>query len=160
MRFGMQLELYRALEPMASAAWARIHEKIRADNSTHDKERIREDFYMDEPLERKKPNTAAAVKALDVLDKRIASGEISDHMLLRIAASLGKSTAALRDEAPIEQLEAATYAGRIWQKALDLLNKRIASREMSDSMLLLRIAVDLGKSTADLLKWDRHPWRR
>ena len=115
---------------------------------------------MDQPLEREKPNTAAAVKALDVIDKQIASGEISDHMLLRIAASLGKSTAALRDEAPIEQLEAATYAGRIWQKALDLLNKRIASREMSDSMLLLRIAVDLGKSTADLLKWDRHPWRR
>jgi hypothetical protein len=34
---------------------------------------------MDKPLERKKPNTAAAVKALDVLDKRIASGEISDR---------------------------------------------------------------------------------
>jgi uncharacterized membrane protein len=105
---------------------------------------------MGEPLERKKPNTAAAVKALDVLDKRIASGELSDHMLLRIAASLGKSTAALRNEAPIKQLEAATYAARIWQKALDLLDKRMASGEMSDSMLL-RLVVSLGKSTADLL---------
>jgi hypothetical protein len=103
---------------------------------------------MDKPLEQKKPNTAAAVKALAVLDKRIASGEISDNMLLRIFVSVGKSTATLRDD---NQLEAATYAERIRKKALDLLNKRIASREMSDSMLLLRIAVALGKSTADLL---------
>jgi hypothetical protein len=95
-----------------------------------------------------------------VLAKRIASGEISDNMLLRIAASLGKSTAAFRDEASIKQLEAATYAARIWQKAVDLLDKRIASREISDSMLLLRIAVALGKSTADLLKWTAIPWRR
>src|SRR5690349_9950829 len=96
------------------------------------KDWTREDCYMDEPLERKKPNTAAAVKALDVLDKRIASGEISDNMLLRIFVSVGKSTAtALRDD---NQLEAATYAERIRKRALDLLNKRIASREMSDSM--------------------------
>jgi uncharacterized membrane protein len=82
-----------------------------------------------------------------VLDKRIASVEISANMLLRIAVSLGKSTAALRDEA--NQLEAATYAERITQKALDVLDKRIASGEISDNMLL-RIAGSLGKSTADL----------
>jgi uncharacterized membrane protein len=82
-----------------------------------------------------------------VLDKRIASVEISANMLLRIAVSLGKSTAALRHEA--NQLEAATYAERIRQKALDVLDKRIASGEISDNMLL-RIAGSLGKSTADL----------
>jgi hypothetical protein len=102
---------------------------------------------MDEPLKRKAPNTAAAVKALVMLDKRIDSGEISDNMLLRIFVSVGKSTATLRDD---KQLEAATYAERIRKKAVDLLNKRIASREMSDSMLL-RLVVSLGKSTADLL---------
>jgi hypothetical protein len=103
------------------AAWAGIHEKIRTDNSTHDQGTIREDFHMGEPLERKKPNTVKTgdrenlvnamrdealikqlkdamyserirEKALDVLVKRIASGEISADMLLRIIVSLSKST--------------------------------------------------------------------
>jgi hypothetical protein len=125
---------------------------------------------MDEPLERTKPNTGASVldlseritrKALDVLDKRIASREISDNMLLRIVVSLSESTAALvvslsestaalRVEALIKQFEAATYADRIRQKTLDVLHKRITSREISDNMLL-RIVVSLSKSTADLI---------
>jgi hypothetical protein len=125
---------------------------------------------MDEPLERIKPNTGASVldlseritrKALDVLDKRIASREISDNMLLRIVVSLSESTAALvvslsestaalRDEALIKQFEAATYADRIRQKTLDVLHKRMTSREISDNMLL-RIVVSLSKSTADLI---------
>jgi hypothetical protein len=46
---------------------------------------------MDKPLERKKPNTAAAVKALDVLDKRIASGEISDKMFQVCGMRVGVS---------------------------------------------------------------------
>ena len=43
---------------------------------------------------------------------------------------------ALRDEALIKQLEAAIYSNEIWEKALDVLCKRIASGEVSDNMLL------------------------
>jgi hypothetical protein len=40
------------------------------------------------------------------------------------------------DEAQIKQLEAAIHSTEIWQKALDVLCKRIASGEVSDNMLL------------------------
>jgi len=56
---------------------------------------------------------------------------------------------ALCDEALIKQLEAAIYSTDIWQKAIDVVRKRIASREVSDNMLL-RVAVSLSKSTAVL----------
>src|SRR2546429_3295447 len=56
---------------------------------------------------------------------------------------------ALRDEALIKQLEAAIYSNEIWEKAIDVVRKRIASREVSDNMLL-RVAVSLSKSTAVL----------
>jgi hypothetical protein len=55
----------------------------------------------------------------------------------------------LCDEALIKQLEAAIYSTDIWQKAIDVVRKRIASREVSDNMLL-RVAVSLSKSTAVL----------
>jgi hypothetical protein len=103
-----------------------IHEKIRTDNSTHDNGTIREDFHMGEPLERKKPNTVRT-------DDR------------------EKLVNAMRDEALIKQLKDATYSERIREKALDVLNKRIASGEISDHMLL-RIIVSLSKSTEDLFR--------
>jgi hypothetical protein len=53
------------------------------------------------------------------------------------------------DEALIKQLEAAIYSNEIWEKALDVLRKRIASGEVSDNMLL-RIVISLSKSTAVL----------
>jgi hypothetical protein len=56
---------------------------------------------------------------------------------------------ALRDETLVKQLKAAIHTQEIWQKALDVLHKRMASREISDSMLL-RIVVSLSKSTARL----------
>jgi hypothetical protein len=56
---------------------------------------------------------------------------------------------ALCDEALIKQLEAAIYSTDIWQKALDVLRKRIASRELSENMLL-HVVVSLSKSTAVL----------
>jgi hypothetical protein len=56
-----------------------------------------------------------------IVSAEIASREISDNMLLRIVISLGKSTAALRDEALIKQLEASgarvrlpPLAGLVW----------------------------------------------
>jgi hypothetical protein len=55
----------------------------------------------------------------------------------------------LCDEAVIKKLEAAIYSTEIWQKAIDVLRKRIASGEISDNMLL-RIVVSLSKSTAVL----------
>ena len=58
---------------------------------------------------------------------------------------------ALPDEALIKQLEAAIYSNEIWQKALDVLCKRIASREVSDKMLL-RIVVSLSKSNSFVSK--------
>ena len=57
---------------------------------------------------------------------------------------------ALRDEALIKQLEVAIYATDIWQKALDVLRKRIASGEVNENMLL-HVVLSLSKSTA-LLK--------
>ena len=56
---------------------------------------------------------------------------------------------ALGDEAQIKQLEAAIHSTEIWQKALDVLCKRIASGEVSDNMLL-HIVVSLTKSGAIL----------
>jgi hypothetical protein len=56
---------------------------------------------------------------------------------------------ALPDEALIKQLEAAIYSSEIWEKALDVVCKRIASREVSDNMLL-HVVVSLSKSTAVL----------
>jgi hypothetical protein len=53
------------------------------------------------------------------------------------------------DEAQIKQLEAAIHSTDIWQKALDVLCKRIASGEVSDKMLL-HIVVSLSKSAAVL----------
>jgi hypothetical protein len=55
----------------------------------------------------------------------------------------------LRDEALIKQLEAAIYSNEIWEKALDVLCKRIASGEVSDNMLL-RVLVSLSKITTVL----------
>jgi hypothetical protein len=54
---------------------------------------------------------------------------------------------ALSDEALIKQLEAAINSTEILEKALDVLQKRIASRELSDNMLL-RIVASLSKSAA------------
>jgi serine/threonine protein phosphatase PrpC len=56
---------------------------------------------------------------------------------------------ALSDEALIKQLEAAIYSNEIWEKALDVVCKRIASGEVSDNMLL-HVVVSLSKSTAVL----------
>jgi hypothetical protein len=56
---------------------------------------------------------------------------------------------ALGDEALIKQLEAAIDSQEILEKALDLIHKRIASREVSDHMLL-RIIGCLTKSAAGL----------
>ena len=53
------------------------------------------------------------------------------------------------DEAQIKRLEAAIHSTEIWQKALDVLCKRIASGEVSDNMLL-HIVVSLSKSGAIL----------
>ena len=64
----------------------------------------------------------------------------------------------LRDEALIKQLEAAIYSNEIWEKALDVVCKRIASGEVSDNMLL-RIVLSLSKSTA-YIAVDRRPRRR
>ena len=55
----------------------------------------------------------------------------------------------LCDETLIKQLEAAIHSTDIWQKALDVLCKRIASGEVSDNMLL-HIVVSLSKSGAIL----------
>jgi hypothetical protein len=144
----MQLELYRALLADVRCCLVGIHEKIRTDNSTHDKVRIREDFHMDEPLERKKSNTVTGVLDLDHEPEEYSR---TGNREKRVNAS--------RDEALIKQLEASIYSEGIRQKALDVLHKRIASREISENMLL-RIAVSLGKSTAGLLEVDRHPRRR
>jgi hypothetical protein len=57
---------------------------------------------------------------------------------------------ALCDDALIKQLEVAIYATDIWQKALDVLRKRIASGEVNENMLL-HVVLSLSKSTA-LLK--------
>jgi hypothetical protein len=56
---------------------------------------------------------------------------------------------ALCDEALIKQLEAAIYSNEIWEKALDVVCKRIASGEVSDNMLL-HVVLSLSKSTAVL----------
>ena len=56
---------------------------------------------------------------------------------------------ALPDEALIKQFEAAIYSNEIWEKALDVVRKRIASREVSDNMLL-HVVVSLSKSIAVL----------
>jgi hypothetical protein len=103
---------------------------------------------MDEPLERKKSNTVTGVLDLDHEPEEYSR-----------TGNREKRVNALRDEALIKQLEASIYSEGIRQKALDVLHKRIASREISENMLL-RIAVSLGKSTAGLLEVDRHPRRR
>ena len=54
---------------------------------------------------------------------------------------------ALPDEALIKQLEAAVCSNEIWEKALDVVCKRIASREVSVTMLL-HVLVSLSKSIA------------
>jgi hypothetical protein len=53
------------------------------------------------------------------------------------------------DEALIKQLEAAIYSNEIWEKALEVVCKRIASGEVSDNMLL-HVVLSLSKSTAVL----------
>ena len=85
---------------------------------------------MDEPLKRKKPATVSGVKN---------NGSGNQEKLVD----------GLRDEALIKQFEAAIYSEGIRKKALDVLCKRMASGELSDSMLL-RIVVSLAKSTAGL----------
>jgi hypothetical protein len=56
---------------------------------------------------------------------------------------------ALGDEALIKQVEAAIYSNEIWQKALDVVRKRLASGELSDNMLL-HVVASLSKSSAVL----------
>ena len=56
---------------------------------------------------------------------------------------------ALRDEALNKQLETEIYSNEIWEKALDVVCKRIASGKVSDNMLL-HVVVSLSKSTAVL----------
>jgi hypothetical protein len=53
----------------------------------------------------------------------------------------------LCDETVIKRLEAAIYSTEIWQKAVDVLRKRIASGEVADNMLL-QIVASLSKSSA------------
>jgi hypothetical protein len=60
----------------------------------------------------------------------------------------------LCDETVIKQIEAAIYSTDIWQKALDVLRKRIASGEVSDNMLL-HVVVSLSKSIAVLAAAER-----
>jgi hypothetical protein len=62
---------------------------------------------------------------------------------------------ALCGEALIKQLEVAIYSTDIWQKAVDVLCKRIASGEVSDNMLL-HIVVSLSKSSAILAAAERN----
>ena len=61
---------------------------------------------------------------------------------------------ALCDDTLIKQLEAGIYSTGIWQKAVDVLRKRIASGEVSDNMLL-HIVVSLSKSSAVLAAAER-----
>ena len=56
---------------------------------------------------------------------------------------------ALRGEALIKQLEAAIYSNEIWEKALDVVCKRIASGEVGDN-ILLHVVSSLSKSIAAL----------
>jgi hypothetical protein len=63
------------------------------------------------------------------------------------SADGNRESTALRDEALIKQLKAAINSEEICEKAVAVLRKRIASRELSDNMLL-RIIVFLAKSTA------------
>jgi hypothetical protein len=51
----------------------------------------------------------------------------------------------LSEEAQIKRLEAAIDSQEIYKKALDLIDKRLVSGEVSDNMLL-RIVVSLSKS--------------
>jgi hypothetical protein len=94
---------------------------------------------MDESLERKKPDTVT-----DVLD---LCQELEEFKRTR---NREKLVSALRDETLIKQFEAAIDAEEIREKALEVLRKRIDSREISDSMLL-RIIASLAKSTAGLV---------
>ena len=56
-----------------------------------------------------------------------------------------KLVTGLSEEAQIKQLEAAIDSQKIYKKALDLIDKRLVSGEVSDNMLL-RIVVSLSKS--------------
>jgi hypothetical protein len=56
---------------------------------------------------------------------------------------------ALPGDALIKELEAPIYSNEIWQRALDVVRKRIASREVRDNMLL-HVVVSLSKSIAVL----------
>jgi hypothetical protein len=60
----------------------------------------------------------------------------------------------LCDETLIKQLETGISSIEIWQKAVDVLRKRIASGEVSDNMLL-RVMVSLSKSSAVLAAAER-----
>jgi hypothetical protein len=88
---------------------------------------------MAKPLKRKNPNTAR--RFLD--PKR------------NLKESQQEALNVLGDEALIKQLESAVYAEEIRKKALDVLCKRVADREISENMLL-RIAVSLAKVNRDL----------
>ena len=58
---------------------------------------------------------------------------------------------ALRDEAQIKRFEAGIEAEEIKELAVNVLRKAIASRDVSNNMLL-RIIVSLSKSTEGVLK--------
>jgi uncharacterized membrane protein len=64
----------------------------------------------------------------------------------------------VRDETLIKRLEAVISSVEIWEKALDVLRKRIASGEISNNMLL-RILVSLSQSTV-YFEGDRRPRHR
>jgi hypothetical protein len=64
----------------------------------------------------------------------------------------------LLDDPEIKKIQIANYSIEIWQKAVDLISKRMESGEMSDSMLL-RVIVCLAKSTSPV-ELPRRPRRR
>jgi hypothetical protein len=93
-----------------------------------------EESPMDEPLKRGKDFITVGGQELEV-NKGTGNRE--------------KNVGDLRDEALIKQYEAATESEIIRKKAVDLLGRRIASGDLSTSMLL-RIVMTLAKSTEAL----------
>jgi hypothetical protein len=85
---------------------------------------------MNESSERKKPDTEAE-----------ASSPHEEH-----------NNRQENDEILIKRFKAAAYEDEIRMQALDVLRKRIASGEVSTSMLL-RIAIALAKSNEAMFKW-------
>jgi hypothetical protein len=81
--------------------------------------------------------------------ERLRSGEMRPLRPNANSAKRSRKThvTALSDEDLIKQLKAAIDSQEICKKALDVIHQRIASRELSDNMLL-RIVASLSKSAA------------